>query len=166
MPAFKLDPRRWTPAELITLIATAVLFVSLFLPWFTYNFGFGSISVDGLWHGWMYLTLLISLAVIVYLVARAGFAEMPVELPVSGDRLLLVATGADAVLTVVAFAFKPGGAGLSGIGWGYGAVVGLVAAVGAALPYALPVIQARRATTRPAPPRADPEPPTRPAPPG
>ncbi len=155
MPAFKLDAKRWTQAQLITLIATVVLFVSLFLPWFTYNFGFGSISVNGLWHGWMYLTLLISLGIIVSLVARAGFAEMPVELPVSGERVLLVATGANAVLTVLAFAFKPGGVGLTGIGWGYGAVVGLVAAIAAALPYAVPVVQALRSAA----PRADPEPP-------
>ncbi len=50
-------------------------------------------SVDALWHGWMYLTVLISLAIILYLVGRAGFAQMPFELPVAEDRLLLV--GAD-----------------------------------------------------------------------
>ncbi|HLN43600.1 MAG TPA: hypothetical protein VK215_14170 [Acidimicrobiales bacterium] len=164
MSDFKFDARRWSRPQRITLVATAVLFVSLFLPWFTYNYGFGTISVDGLWHGWMYVTLLVSLAVIVYLVARAGFVPMPFELPVAEDRLLLVGTGINVVLTVLAFAFKPGGIGLSGIGWGFGAIVGLVAAIVAALPYALPEIQARRAASRPASPPSDPPPPGGPGP--
>jgi hypothetical protein len=167
MSDFRLDAKRWSRAHRITLIATVVLFVSLFLPWFTYDYGFGSISVDALWHGWMYVTLLISLAIIVYLVARGGFAEMPLELPVAEERLLLVGTGANAVLTVLAFAFKPGGIGLSGIGWGFGAIVGLVAAIVATLPYAVPeiqAVQARRAQTGPASPPGAPPPPGGPGP--
>jgi len=121
-----------------------VLFISLFLPWFTYNFGLGSISVDGLWHGWMYITLLISLAIIAYLVARAGFAEMPFKLPLPEERLLLIGTVISAVLTLLAFVDKPGGIGFHGVGWGFGAFVGLIAAVVAAAPLAGPAIQARR----------------------
>ena len=41
-------------------------FISLFLPWFTYKYGSAaSLSVDGLWHGWMYIVLLLCLAIIV-----------------------------------------------------------------------------------------------------
>jgi hypothetical protein len=39
---------------------------------------------------------------------------------------------------------KPGGYGFSGIGWGFGAFVGLVAAIVAAFPTAAPAIKARR----------------------
>jgi len=145
MPPFSFDAKRWSQPERITLVATAVLFISLFLPWFTYNYGLGSVSVNGLWHGWMYLTFLISLAIIVYLVAKAGFSEMPFKLPFSEEQFLLVGTGISAVLTILAFVFKPGGVGFNGIGWGFGAFVGLAAAIVAAAPRALPVIRARRA---------------------
>jgi hypothetical protein len=128
-------------------VATLVLFISLFLPWFTYNYGIGSVSVDGLWHGWMYLTLIISLALIVYLVAKAGFSEMPFKLPVPEAQLILVGTAINAVLTVLAFVFKPGGVGFSGIGWGFGAILGLIAAIVAAAPTAVPAIKARRSAS-------------------
>ena len=143
MPAFRFDAARWSQIERVTLVATLVLFISLFLPWFTYNFGIGTVSVDGLWHGWMYITLIVSLALIVYLVAKAGFTEMPVKLPMADAQLILAATGINAVLSVLAFVFKPGGVGFTGIGWGYGAVIGLIAAIVAAAPTAWPAFQKR-----------------------
>jgi hypothetical protein len=144
LPPFSFDIKRWSQAERITVVATLVLFISLFLPWFTYNFGLGSVSVDGLWHGWMYLVLLLCLAILAYLVARAGFSEMPIKLPMADERLLLIATGVNAVLTILAFLFKPGGIGFSGIGWGFGAFVGVAASIVAAAPLAVPAIKARR----------------------
>jgi len=82
-PSFSFDIKRWTKVEKITGVATLLLFISLFLPWFTYNigFGYGSVSVDGLGHGWMYLVLLVCLGILGYLVVRAGFGEMPFKLP-------------------------------------------------------------------------------------
>ena len=145
LPPFAFDAKRWSQAQRITLIATGVLFISLFLPWFTYNFGLGSVSVDGLWHGWMYLVLIISLAIIVYLVAHAGWTEMPFKLPIAEERLLLIGTGINVVLTVLGFLDKPGGIGFHGVGWGFGAFVGLIAAIVAAGPLAGPAIRARRA---------------------
>jgi hypothetical protein len=144
LPPFSFDIKRWSQAERITAGATLVLFISLFLPWFTYNFGLGSVSVDGLWHGWMYLVLLLCLAILAFLVARAGFSEMPIKLPMADERLLLIATGVNAVLSILAFLFKPGGIGFSGIGWGFGAFVGLAASIVAAAPLAVPAIKARR----------------------
>ena len=142
--SFAFDMKRWSKTERITAIATLVLLVSLFLPWFTYSFGVGSGSVDGLWHGWMYLVLLLCLAILGFLVARAGFSQMPFKLPMADDQLLLIATSVNAVLTILAFIFKPGGIGFSGIGWGFGALVGLVASIVAAAPLAMPAIKARR----------------------
>lgn len=141
---FSFDMKRWSQAERITAAATVVLFISLFLPWFTYSFGFVSVSVDGLWHGWMYLVLLLCLFIVAYLVARAGFHRMPVTLPLPNDQLLLVATGLNAVLTVLAFLFKPGGLGFTGIGWGVGAFLGLIASLAATAPLAVPALKARR----------------------
>ena len=125
---------------MIAGIATLVLFLSLFLPWYTYNYGLGSISADGLWHGWMYLVLLICLAIIAFLILRAGFAEMPVKLPLTDELVLLIATGVNTLLSLLAFLFKPGGIGLTGVGWGFGAFVGVAAAIVALVAIALPVI--------------------------
>ncbi len=143
-PAFSFDLGNLSQSEKITGVATLVLFISLFLPWFTYSFGFGSVSVDGLWHGWMYLVLIICLAILAYLVIRTGYRQMPFKLPMSDEQLLLIATAVNAVLSILAFLFKPGGIGFSGIGWGFGAFVGLAAAIVAAAPLAVPAIKARR----------------------
>jgi hypothetical protein len=58
--------------------------------------------------------------------------------------LLLVASVVNLVLTVLAFVDKPGGIGFSGIGWGFGAFVGLIAAIVAAVPLGMPALRARR----------------------
>ena len=142
--SFAFDMKKWTQPERITAFASLVLLISLFLPWFTYNFGIGSVSVDGLWHGWMYLVFILCLVILVYLVAKASYAEVPFKVPMAQEQLLLYATVINLVLTVLAFVFKPGGIGFSGIGWGYGAFVGLAAAVVAAAPLGVPAIRARR----------------------
>lgn len=125
--SYSFDASRWSRTDRITGIATAVLLISLFLPWFGVNYGFVSATVNGLWHGWMYLVLLVSLAVLVYLAARAGIAELPVP----HDLTLLVAAGVNVVLTVLAFLLKPGG---GVVGWEFGAFVGLAAAIVAVAP--------------------------------
>jgi hypothetical protein len=53
---------------------------------------------------------------------------------------MLVGTVVSAVLTLIAFIDKPGG---GGVGWGFGAVVGLIAAIVAAAPYAVPQLRAK-----------------------
>ena len=138
--SFSFDMKRWSQAERTTAIATLVLFISLFLPWYT----FGPLSLDGLWHSWMYLVFLLCLAILVYLVSRAGFKEMPFKMPVSGDQLLLFGSVINLMLVVIAFIDKPGGIGYSGIGWGWGAFVALIAAVVAAVPLGVPALRARK----------------------
>ena len=142
--SFSFDMKRWSQAERTSVVATLVLFISLFLPWFTYSYGIGSVSVDGLWHGWMYLVFILCLAIIVFYVAKAGFSASPIKLPMPEARLLLIATGINAVLTILAFVLKPGGIGFSGIGWGFGSFIGLIAALVAAAPTAVPAFKARR----------------------
>jgi len=144
MGSFAFDMKRWSQVERITTIATLVLFISLFLPWFTYKFTYGSVSVDGLWHGWMYIVFILSLAIVVNMVAKAGFRQMPYTLPMPEERLLLFATSINLVLTVIAFLLKPGGIGFTGISWGFGSFLGLIAAIIAAFPTIVPALQARR----------------------
>ena len=140
----RLHAARWTRTDRIAGAATLVLLISLFLPWFTYSYGVGSVSVDGLWHGWMYLVLIICLGILAYLVMRTGYRQMPFKLPMADEQLLLIATAVNAVLSILAFLLKPGGIGFSGIGWGFGAFLGLAASIVAAVPLAVPAIKARR----------------------
>ena len=143
--AFSFSAGRWSRAERITGVATLVLFIALFLPWFGVDFGFGSVTVDGLWHGWMYLVLILSLAELGYLAVRAGFATRPFKLGISDPQLWLAATGLNLLLTLLAFVLKPGG---SAVGWRFGAFVALVAAAVAAAPWAMPLLQARKGRAR------------------
>ncbi len=142
-PSFNLDASRWSQADRITGIATLVLFISLFLPWFSLNTGFGNVSADALSaHGYLFIVLILALAIIAFLVLEAGFAELPFSLPLAREQLLLAATGLNLLLVLIAFIFMPGGFG-GGVGWSFGAFVGLIAAVVACAPEALPVIRSR-----------------------
>ncbi len=140
VPPYKFDAARWTLADRIAGIATLVLFISLFLPWFTVSLGFASGSVNGLWHGWMYLTLILSIVIIAYLVLLAGWDKLPISQDVPHLTVMMIATIVNAVLVVIAFIDKPGG---SGVGWGFGAILGLIAALVAAAPYAVPQLRAK-----------------------
>jgi hypothetical protein len=144
VPPYRFDAARWSTADRIAGVATIVYFICLFLPWFTISGSFGGYSygasVNGLWHGWMWITLIISILVVAYLVLRAGWDRLPVSQDVPHLTVMLVATIVTAVLTLIAFIDKPGG---SGVGWGFGAVVGLIAAFVAAAPYAVPQLRAK-----------------------
>jgi hypothetical protein len=124
-------------------VATLVLFISLFLAWFGAGISVYNFTVDGLWHGYMYITLIVSLAILGYLALVAGMDKLPFNLPISHSQVLLFGTGLNLLLTVIAFLTKP-----SGTSWEYGAYIGLIAAVIAAAPRLVPAIQARFATKR------------------
>lgn len=144
VPPYRFDAARWSTADRIAGVATVVLFVSLFLPWFTYTAGFlgasVSFSVDGLWHGWMWLSLILSIVIVAYLVLRAGWDRLPISQDLHHPTLMMGATIVNAILVLIAFIDKPGG---DGVGWGFGAVLGLIAALAAAAPYAVPQLRAK-----------------------
>jgi len=128
--------------------ATVVLFISLFLPWFSASASLGgfsaSSSVDALSaHGYLYLVLIIALLMVGYLIARAGLNAMP-ALPLSHERLLTIAAGINFLLVLIAFVFKPSGNSLVSVGWDFGAFVGLLAAIVALVPLVRGGLQARR----------------------
>jgi hypothetical protein len=157
MPAFAFNINRLSREERITGIATLVVLISLFLPWVTASESSTlpgapasySASADGFsLHGYFWLAFILCLAVIAYLVMKAGFATMPFALPLTDDQALLAGTGVIFIIVLVGFLFK-GYSGVSGsgfgyhfrIGWGFGAYLGLVAAVVAVAPLAWPLIQ-------------------------
>jgi hypothetical protein len=141
--AYKFDGKRWSQTDRIVALATLVLFISMFLAWFGAGVLFFHVTVDGLWHGYMYITLIVCLAILGYLFLLAGLPTLPFKLPLSHPQVLTAATGLNFLLTLISFLTKP-----SGTSWQYGAYIGLIAAFVAFVPRVVPAIQARFATRK------------------
>jgi hypothetical protein len=160
MQGFAFDIHRLSRQERIAGIASFIVLVSLFLPWVTatgsttipgaVNTSY-SASADGFsLHGYFWIAFILCLAVIAFLVMKAGLATMPFSLPLTDDQALLVGTGVIFVIVLLGFLFKgysaQSGSGFGyhfSVGWGFGAYLGLIAAVVAAAPLAWPAIQKR-----------------------
>jgi hypothetical protein len=157
VPAFNFNLNRLTRVDKIVAVATFVTFISLWLPWYSVSVGgldgSSSVSFDATsWgHGWMWLELLLAIALVLYFVARAGWDTLPFSLPIAHERLLIIGTGVQLLLVLLDFAIVPY-RGL-GMGWGWGAFVGLIAAVAAAFPVIYPAVQSYRASRNSAGPR-------------
>jgi hypothetical protein len=131
VPAYKFDAKHWTNTDKVIGVAAVVLFISLFLPWYGVSIGIGSLTADGLTaHGYLYIVLILLLGEIGYLAARAGWDQVRAKVPVPHQQLLLIVNAVNLVLVVIAFLDK----GPSGVGWRFGAFVGLAAAIVAAAP--------------------------------
>ena len=86
-----------------------------------------------------------AIVIVALLAVRAlGAWVFPSTAPVTEEQALLVATGINFVLVLIAFLLKPGGVG-SGVGWSFGAFVGLIASIVAVVPLARPALAARKA---------------------
>ncbi|HEY7429715.1 MAG TPA: hypothetical protein VH641_03165 [Streptosporangiaceae bacterium] len=147
--AFNFDAQRWSQAERITGAASVVLLISLFLPWFSISGNvLGehiSVSVSGTTaHGYLWLVFFLCLAVVAFLVLRAGFQTLPFTVPGGPEMVLLAATAINLLLVLIAF-FVNSDAFAAGVGWSFGAFIGLLAAIAACVPLALPVLRARTA---------------------
>jgi hypothetical protein len=139
-PAFRLELSRLTNSDRITGIGSLLLIVSLFLPWYGVDILGISAEADGLTvHGYLYIVLLLCVAIIAYLVTWAGFEELPVRLPLSHEQRLLVASGLNTALVLLAFLTKP-----DGTGWRFGAFAGLLAALAATAPLVISAVQGRK----------------------
>src|ERR1700686_1827916 len=107
--AYKFDAKRWSQIDQIIAGATLVLFISLFLAWFGVGIGAFHVTVDGLWHGYMYITLIVCLLILGYLGLLAGRETLPFKLPVAHSQALAVATGLHFRLNLISFLPKPRG---------------------------------------------------------
>jgi hypothetical protein len=141
VPAYHFDAARWSTADRIAGIATIVLFISLFLSWFGVSVIGITVTASGLSaHGFLYVVMILCILIVAYLALRAGWDELPVESNIPHLTVMMVATIVNLVIVFIAFIDKPGG---SGVGWEFGAVLGLIAAVVAAAPYAVPQLRAK-----------------------
>jgi hypothetical protein len=123
--------------ELVMGIATMVLLVSFWLPWYS----FGPISADGLAaHGWLFIAVTDSIVLVIYVLITAfGAGDLAVPGRMSKDQLLALLTGVNLALVILGFLLKP-----SGFGWSWGAFLAVAAAIVAFLPFGVPLIQAQR----------------------
>jgi hypothetical protein len=148
-PTFNFDAKRLTRDDQIVGGASLLLLISVFLPWYTASFGGNSASLSGTsGHGFLWIVFILALAVVVYVILKAGFETLPFSLPLSPEQLLLGLTGVNLVLVLIAFLLKPGtGATFINVsvGWGFGAFVGLICAIVAVVPLALPLVRSRSA---------------------
>jgi hypothetical protein len=139
-PAFSFNAGRLERTDWTAGIATIVVLISLFLPWFGVSVLGISGTADGLTvHGYLYLVLLVALAITAYLVLQAGFEELPFRLPLGHGQLMLGVTGLNFLLVVIAFLSKP-----ALTSWQYGAFIGLAAALVAVAPLASSAIPRHR----------------------
>jgi hypothetical protein len=141
----KFDATKLSQTDRIVGIASFVLLISLFLSWFSVSLGsIGSVSASGLSaHGYLYIVLILSIAIVAMLAVRSlGAWAFPASAPVTEEQALLIATGINFVLVLIAFLLKPGGVG-SGVGWSFGAFIGLIASIVAVVPLARPALAAR-----------------------
>jgi hypothetical protein len=131
-----MDVNRWTERDRITGIASAVLLISLFLPWFGVTILGITVTADGLESdGYLRIVLILCLAILGYLVLR--ISPMRSALPASRthERILLLATAVNLALVTFAFIATPGSTE-----WGpllsrqYGSFVGGIAALAAVVP--------------------------------
>jgi hypothetical protein len=141
VPAYKFDAARWSLADRIAGVATIVLFISLFLAWFGISVIGVTVTASGVSaHGYLYIVMILSILIVAYLVLRAGWDELPIDMKIPHLTTMMAATLVNLVIVFIAFIFKPGG---SGVGWQFGAFLALIAAVVAAAPYAIPQLRAK-----------------------
>lgn len=133
-PRWHFDIRRLATIDLVTGGATFVLLIALFLPWFSQPYGGGHTSGVGV-HAYLFLVLLICVALLVYLVARAGWDTLPIRLPIAHAPLLLSAGVIDLLLVLLGFLVS------GSYSHAFGSWLALLAAFGAALPIAIPAVQ-------------------------
>ncbi len=141
--AFHLDIRRLSPAEQTVAGASLVVFISLFLPWFGISGFGGTFTISGTSaHGYLYLVVILALLIFAYLVARAGWDQLPLDLPIAHGPLLLIGTGLQFLLVFIGFIIKPA----SVLSWEIGAYLALIAAAVAAAIMIIPAVRSWQAS--------------------
>jgi hypothetical protein len=131
-PAYSFDLKRLATLDRTIGIASLVVFVSLFLPWFgILGYATSGISL----HGYLVIALLAALALLGYLALRVGWETIPFRLPIAHAPLLLIGTGVQLLFVLIAFLQS------DGLSHDFGAYLGLLAALVACAVIAVPVIR-------------------------
>ncbi len=116
--------------------ASLVLLISFWLPWYTV----GPLSASGVGvHGWLFIAVINAVILVLYVLITAfGVGDLAGAGRLSKDELLAVLTGVNLALVLLAFLWKP-----TGLSWGWGAFLAVIAAIVAFVPYGVPVVRER-----------------------
>jgi hypothetical protein len=146
LPPVNFDHSRLDRVDKIVAGATFITMISIWLPWYSLSDGpFGTFRASGTaGHGWLWLEFIVAIVLIAYLTARAAWDNLPFSLPVAHAPLLIVGTSLQLLLVLIAFIDIPYGG--SGVGWSWGAFIGLLAALVAAGPVVVPAVRSWRAS--------------------
>jgi hypothetical protein len=126
----RFDVGRWSRADRIAGVASIVLCISLFLPW--YHLSEYNVTSSGLnHHPYLYIVMSLCILIVLYL-AICQLVRTSSRLPV-----MVVATIVNFVITFLGFIYK-----YPPTHWYYGGYVALIAAFLAAGPYAIPQLRA------------------------
>ena len=140
---FAFNLNRLSRVDQVVGASSLILIITLFLPWFGVSLGGYSASESGFdAHGYLIIPLLTAIALIAYLVMRAGWDHLPWKLPIEHAPLLLVGTGIQALIVLLAFLFKP-----PGTDWQFGAYLGLLAALVACGAAVMPALNSMQGGT-------------------
>lgn len=136
---FRFDRNRLATPDLVIGGASAVTLISLFLPWF----GVLGFSTSGMsLHGYLVISLLTALALLGYLVLRAGWDRLPFKLPIAHAPLLLIGTAIQLLIVFIAFLQS------DGLSREFGSYLSLLAALVACAVIAVPAIRSMRDAQR------------------
>jgi ribosomal protein L40E len=129
-----IDFRRLGTGDIVAAIGLVLLFIDLFLSWYSASDGGISESTSALGTGaggWRFLILVLDILILIYLFIRT-MTPRGLRLPLPHWQLLTALLGLEFLLTLLAFLVKPSagpaGDGIS-ISWSFGAYIGLVVAL-------------------------------------
>ena len=116
--------------------ASLVLLISFWLPWYS----IGPFSFSGLnAHGWLFIAVVNAAILVLYVLITAfDVGDLAGAGRLSKEQLLAVLTGVNLGLVLLALLLKP-----SGLGWSWGALLALVAAIVAFVPHGVPALRER-----------------------
>jgi hypothetical protein len=127
-----IDASRWTERDRVSGIASAVLLVSLFLPWYGLSILGMTVTANGLQsHGYLRIVLVLCLATLGYLLLRVSPIRSVLPAARAHERVLQVATAVNLTLVLIGFTSTPGGLLVS---HEYGSFMGGIAALAAVAP--------------------------------
>jgi hypothetical protein len=135
---FRLDVRRLSRVDQTVGVASLIVFIALFLPWYGLSEFGASFTISGTSaHGYLVIVLIVALLLIGYLLLRSGWDRFPLNLPLAHAPLLLIGTGLQFLLVIIGFFDKPA----AGLDWEIGAYLALIAAAAAAAPVIIPAVR-------------------------
>ena len=126
-PSVTFRLSRLTTTDRTVGVASLVAMISIWLPYYTATSGPYSVSFSGTFHTWLWLEFLAALTLLGYLTARALGLDSTVTLPLTHEKRLLTCTVVQLVLILIALVAIPYGD--EGVGLGWAAFVGLIAAL-------------------------------------